>query len=332
MLKQFSVLLKKDIHFIVQSKFYLVLIGSLLLYSFYINFVYVNTDIGNYPVYVYDQTGGQFALNAENINPVADEQELYKRLHSNSEAVGVLAGPNDAKIIISQSGSERLDYLKQLYAQYLIQDYSSDFLTQIISSDNFELKKRIEMVSVIVFFEITTISFLGIAALFFKEKEMGVLKVYGILPSSKLLFVLSKLIIFLVMEIIFVTVMSLINLGLGYSIIIYFNVLLQILILSPIMVLLGFLFSLIYKNFKQFGFAYTVIIITLTSPVFLFVNTSLEWSGIRYFPTYYLYNNLNKAYFNNINYSSLYYAICGLIVGLLYFIDIKMISRELKRG
>lgn len=332
MFRRFSALLKKDIHFIFQSKFYLIMIGSLLVYSLYINFVYVKIDTGNYPVYVYNKTGVLLALKRDNIREVDNEQELYKLLDSNKESIGILAEPQGLKIIISESGSKKIDNGKRLYAQYLIQDNQSNVITQIIGFENFELKKRIEMVSVIVFFEITTLSFLGIAALFFKEKEMGVLKVYGVVPVSKLLFIISKLLIFFLMEIMFVTLISFINLGFGYSVEVFYNLFLQVVILSPMMVLLGFLFSFLYKNFKQFVFAYTVIIIALTSPVFLFVNTSLEWSGIRYFPTYYLYSSLNKAYFNNLNHSFDYYLICGIVLFLLCWVDIKLFDRELERG
>lgn len=332
MFKQFSALIKKDIRFIMQSKFYLIMIGSLVVYSLYINFVYVKIDTDNYPVYVYSKTSEQLELNSDKIKNIDDEQEFYKLLDSNKESIGIIAEPEDFKIIFFASGSKKIDNVKRLYAHSLIQNNNSNVITQIIGDENFELKKRIEMVSVIVFFEITTISFLGIAALFFKEKELGVLKVYGVLPASKLLFIFTKLLVFSLMEMLFVIMINLINLGFGYSFQVCFKLALQVVILSPLMVLLGFFFSLIYKNFKQFVFAYTVIIIAMTSPVFLFVNTSLEWSGIKYFPTYYLYNSLNKAYFNNLIPNIGYYFICCLSLGLLYWVDLKLFNRELERG
>lgn len=329
---QFSSLLKKDLRLVVQSKFYLIIIGSLLVYSLYINFVYVKTDIDNYPVYVYNRTEDQLGLNADNIKHVHDDEEFYQLLESDKESIGILVDSPGIKIIISESGSKKTDNLKQLYAQDIIQNDRSEISPEIIGLENFKLKKRIEMVSVIVFFEITTISFLGIAALFFQEKKLGVLKVYGVLPASKLLFIFSKVLIFFLLEIFFVTFINWINLEFFYSWQVSLNLVLQVAILSPMMVLLGFFFSLIYKNFKQFVYAYTVIIIAMTSPVFLFVNTQFEWSGIKYFPTYHLYSNLSQAYFNNLSPQISYYLFCIFSLSLLCWVDYKLFNRELVRG
>lgn len=334
MFRQFSSLLRKDLSLIIQSKLYLVLIGSLLVYSLYINFVYVNTDTPNYTVYVYEQTEGRLGIKRDNMIPVDDIDEFYKLLASDNDSIGIIVESDGMKIMISETGSKKTDNLKQLYAEQLIQNDQSEIIIEKIGLEDFELKKRIEMVSVIVFFEITTISFLGIAALFFKEKNLGVLKVYGVMPASKLLFISSKILIFSLMELLFVTLINLINLGYGYSLQVYFDLILQIAILSPMMVLLGFFFSLVYKNFKQFVYAYTVIIMAMTSPVFLFVNTPLEWSGIKYFPTYYLYNSLNQVYFKNFSHNNnlVYYLICSLCLGLLCWVDLKLFNRQLERG
>ena len=50
----FFALLKKDFHLMVSSKFFLLAIGSLILYTCYINFVYVKLDQEIFPVYLYD--------------------------------------------------------------------------------------------------------------------------------------------------------------------------------------------------------------------------------------------------------------------------------------
>lgn len=51
-------LLKKDFRLMLASKFFLLALGSLILYSCYINLVYVRLDQETYPVYLYEPHGG----------------------------------------------------------------------------------------------------------------------------------------------------------------------------------------------------------------------------------------------------------------------------------
>lgn len=59
MWKGFCGLLKKDFKLMLSSKFFLLALGSLVLYSCYINFVYVKLDQEIYPVYLYDPQNTQ---------------------------------------------------------------------------------------------------------------------------------------------------------------------------------------------------------------------------------------------------------------------------------
>ena len=54
MWKGFSHLLKKDVKMMLSGKFFLLALLSLILYSCYINFIYVNVDQENCRVYLYD--------------------------------------------------------------------------------------------------------------------------------------------------------------------------------------------------------------------------------------------------------------------------------------
>ena len=45
---------QKDFRLMLASKFFLLTLGSLILYSCYINLVYVRLDQQIYPVYLYD--------------------------------------------------------------------------------------------------------------------------------------------------------------------------------------------------------------------------------------------------------------------------------------
>lgn len=331
MVKQFITIIKNDMNTVIKSKLLLITIGSLLLYSLYINLVYVNTDIKEYPIYVYDEEESR-RIFADSITYVKSEEELYERLNSDKEAVGILGDSAESKIILHNSGDSRIDNSKVLYAKSYFNKNNINIPKEILGTINFKQQKRLEMTSVIVFFEITAISFLSVAALFFKEKQMGVLKVYSILPIYRFLLIFSKITVFMIIEIVFITVLSLININFSFLCKIYFHVILQVLILSPLMILLAFIFSLVYKNFKQFIFAFTIIIVIFTSPVFLFVNTPLNWSGIKYFPTYYLYNNMHNAFFNKLIHNPIYYIYCVSVLVILFYMNMKMINREMVKG
>ena len=52
MWRGFLALLKKDFKLMLSGRFFLLALGSLILYSCYINFVYINLDQNIYPVYL----------------------------------------------------------------------------------------------------------------------------------------------------------------------------------------------------------------------------------------------------------------------------------------
>ena len=65
MWRGFLALLKKDIKLMLSGRFFLLALGSLILYSCYINFVYINLDQNIYPVYLYDPLHTQSTASAE---------------------------------------------------------------------------------------------------------------------------------------------------------------------------------------------------------------------------------------------------------------------------
>ena len=65
MWRGFLALLKKDFKLMLSGRFFLLALGSLILYSCYINFVYINLDQNIYPVYLYDPLHTQSTASAE---------------------------------------------------------------------------------------------------------------------------------------------------------------------------------------------------------------------------------------------------------------------------
>ncbi|WP_319637190.1 hypothetical protein [[Clostridium] hylemonae] len=182
------------------------------------------------------------------------------------------------------------------------------------------------------FFEIAAVGFLGIAAVLFKEKGMGVIRVHAIMPLRKNLFILSKLAIFLLSDLLFAILLTMLNVGLSDTVSILPAVLLQTALLSLFMALTGLTCTLLLKDFRQFTLAYLLIAIFVSTPVFLSANTSVKLYWIGFHPFYHIYMGLKNAYFGTPTAGPLYYlgyagAIAALFVAV-QFVFQREIGKE----
>lgn len=121
------------------------------------------------------------------------------------------------------------------------------------------MKSRREITCEFLFFELAAGGFLGLASMLFKEKQMGIIRVHGVLPVSKSAFILSKLCLFLLSDLVFSALLTVINLGVSEGLAVLPYVLLQAGILSLLMALVGFFCAVLLPNFKQFSLLYLCI-------------------------------------------------------------------------
>ena len=145
-------------------------------------------------------------------------------------------------------------------------------IIQINDKDTSEIKQRKDMTCEILFFEIVAIGFLGIASLLFKEKQMGVMRITGILPVKRSLFILSKIFAFFICDLCFTVLLVVFNIGFLEGIKILPQVLVQASILSIIMSLVGIGCSMLLRDFKQFSLIYLVVAVFIITPIFLSAN------------------------------------------------------------
>lgn len=237
MWRGFLVLLKKDFKLMLSGRFFLLALGSLILYSCYINFVYINLDQNIYPVYLYDPLHTQSTASAE-----ITEVDSIEKLQAESRdgyAVGIDASNGTPEIIMVSSGIDSTDRYRAAYANFLLSP-KLHTAAEIIGQDNKEMKNRREITCEFLFFELTAVGFLGLASLLFKEKQMGLIRVHGVLPVSKTAFIVSKLGLFLLSDLVFATLLTVINLGIPVGLSVLPHVLLQTGILSMFMALAGF--------------------------------------------------------------------------------------------
>ena len=286
---------KKDIRMLVSGRFFLMSLGFLVLYTLYVNLGYVKfMNARLYNVYLYDPDKTQTTVSAS-VQRVSSKETLDAILLDDTNGVGIDAGTGTPQLIFYET-TENADRHRADYALSLLQP-SGHYSAKIIGTNTPEQKARKEITCELLFFEIAAVGFLGIAAVLFKEKNMGVIRVHAILPLRKNLFILSKLAIFLLSDLVFAILLTALNVGMRDTASILPAVLFQTTLLSLIMALTGLICALLLKDFRQFTLAYLLIAVFVATPVFLSANTAIKPDWIRFHPFYHIYMGLKNAYF-----------------------------------
>lgn len=309
------------------GKFFFVALGSLLLYTLFINFGYLNFMHAEiYNVYLYDPVGTQtvvFPL----VHPVSSMEELDAALARDTNGVGINASDGKPGIVL-YTAAEKADRHRADYALSLLHP-GEEYTPVTVGGNTSEMKQRKDITCELLFIEIVAVGFLGIASVLFKEKQMGVIRVHAIMPLKKSLFVFSKIFLFLLTDLAFAALMILFNVGLAEAGGILPGVLLQTAILSLIMALVGFGCTMLLGDFKQFSLAYLVIALFAATPVFLAANTSVKMAWIEYHPFYHVYMGLKNAFFGMPVTRPAYYICAACVIVLLFGIVEAAFRKEM---
>ena len=328
--KGFCALFKKDCRMLVSGKFFLMAIGFLVLYTAYVNLGYIRfMQMPPYNVYLYDPTGTQMEKSPL-VQIVSSMEDMDAALLSDANGVGLDASSGDVRVVLYK-GAEHVDRHRADYALSLLKPSASP-APEVLGTNTPEQKARKEITCELLFFELAAVGFLGIAAVLFKEKGMGVIRVHAILPVRKDLFLLSKLAVFLLSDLAFAVLLTLLNVGATDGAAILPAVLLQTAILSLMMALVGLLCALLLKDFRQFTLAYLVIAIFAATPVFLSANTSIKFDWIGYHPFYHVYMGLKNAYFRTGISLAYYIGAVGMIVPLFLVVRLAFHREIGKEG
>ena len=322
--KGFCALFKKDCRMLASGKFFLLAVVFLILYTAYVNFGYIRfMQMPPYNVYLYDPAGTRTEASPL-VHGVSSLEAMDEALQADANAVGLDASAGDVRVVL-YAGSEHIDRHRADYALSLLRP-SANSAPEAIGSNTPEQKARKEITCELLFFELAAVGFLGIAAVLFKEKGMGVIRVHAILPLRKNLFLLSKLAVFLLSDLVFAALLTLLNVGLSGGVVLLPAVLLQTAILSLMMALVGLLCALLLKDFRQFTLAYLIIAIFAATPVFLSANTSVKFDWINLHPFYHVYMGLKNAYFGAAV-SPFYYVgvVCAIV---LLFLAVQLAFRR----
>ncbi len=324
--KGFCALFKKDCRMLVSGKFFLMAIGFLVLYTAYVNLGYIRfMQMPPYNVYLYDPAGTQ-TEKSPLVQTVSSMEDMDTALLSDANGVGLDASAGEVQVVLYK-GAEHVDRHRADYALSLLRPSASP-APEVLGTNTPEQKARKEITCELLFFELAAVGFLGIAAVLFKEKSMGAIRIHAILPVRKNLFLLSKLAVFLLSDLVFALLLTLLNVGLADGAAILPAVLIQAAVLSLVMALVGLLCALLLKDFRQFTLAYLIIAIFAATPVFLSANTPVKFDWIGYHPFYHTYMGLKNAYFGTGISLSYYVAAVGVIV-LLFLVVRLAFHREI---
>ncbi|MDO4276113.1 MAG: ABC transporter permease [Eubacteriales bacterium] len=327
MKKGLCALIKKDFRLLLSSKFLLLAAGSLILYSSYINFVYINIEQENFSVYLYDPYHLQERTSS--VKSVGSREELEEKC-SDGNSVGIHISGKKPEIYMISSGIKSIDDYRTAYAiSALSPGHPQKSL--IVGGNSKEMKMRREITAEFLFFELSAVGFLGLAAMLFKEKQMGVVRVYGIMPVRKSSFILSKAGLFLVSDLVFAALLTLINLGFSAGVSVLPGVLVQAGILSLVMAFTGFICAVVLPGFRQFSMLYLVLAVFITTPVFLAGQTGITWEWIKFHPMYHMFKAMKDAYFHTSSVGYSYYITCGTAIILLFLFACRGLSCEMKR-
>ena len=318
--KGFCALFKKDCRMLASEKFFLMAVVFLALYTAYVNLGYIRfMQMAPYNVYLYDPAETQGCKSAL-VQTVPSMEAMDTALLADANGVGLDASAGDVRVVLYK-GAEHIDCHRADYALSLLEP-SASHIPEVLGTNTPEQKARKEITCELLFFELAAVGFLGIAAVLFKEKGMGVIRVHAILPLQKDLFLLSKLAVFLISDLVFAVLLTLLNTGLADGVAVLPAVLIQTAILSLMMALVGLFCALLLKDFRQFTLAYLVIAIFAATPVFLSANTSVKFGWIHWHPFYHVYMGLKNAYFGTAVSPAYYAGAVGTIV--LLFLAVRL--------
>ena len=317
-MKSIFSLFKKDCRMMASGKFFFIALGSLLLYTLFIHFGYLNfmgDNANMFNVYLYDPEG-MYTEVSPLVLPVASEEELGEALAGDTGGIGIHVKDGNPNIVL-YAGTEKVDRHRADYAFSLLHS-GSGYQPETVGDYTVEMKLRREITCELLFIEIVAVGFLGVASVLFKEKQMGVIRVHAIMPLYNGLFVFSKVFLFLATDLAFAVLMTLFNVGPREAGGVLPAVLTQTGILSLIMALTGFGCTMLLKDFRQFSLAYLVIALFVATPVFLSANTAIKMDWIYYHPFYHVYMGLKNAFFGTPVTNPVYY-ICVVCVIILLF-------------
>lgn len=166
-------------------------------------------NANSYNVYLYDPVE-TYTQVPSMIHSVTSGEELDEALAGDASGGVEIHIKDGNPNIVLYAGTEKVDRHRADYAFSLLHS-GREYKPETMGHNNPEMKQRREITCELLFIEIAAVGFLGIASVLFKEKQMGVICVHAIMPLKRRLFVFSKIVLFLLTDLAFAALLTLLT-------------------------------------------------------------------------------------------------------------------------
>ena len=221
-----------------------------------------------------------------------NEEELRSALAEKQKAVGVifngsLEDPAFEIIVQGNISTENINLLKagldSVIKGYTGTSQSVAAKTTILMPDSEPIPLNKNMIPIFMTFEVILLGFLIGAVLIFQSKQEGTLRSYKVSPGGTLVFILSKVILYGVLSVVYGVAVSLIAFGFTPN---YLQLCLLILLSSTLMTFLGLGFAVFFTNISEWFFAGALLMVAAMIPTLSYVMPVFSPAFITWIPTY----------------------------------------------
>lgn len=169
------------------------------------------------------------------------------------------------------------------------------------------------LVPVFLTYEVVALGFLLIAVMIFQEKTEGSIHAYRVSSSGTTIYILSKVVIFTLMAVLYGVVVTISTVGFNID---YATLLSLIVLASIFMTLLGLLVSIFFNNISEFLFVPFRVILIMQLPTISYINPSFAPGFIKWIPMYAVLFGFREALFSTGKENYLFPFLIILIAGI----------------
>ena len=223
---------------------------------------------------------------------ISSEAEMQATLAESQRAQGVifrgsLEAPEFEIIVQGNINEQNINLLKKSL-DTLIQTMRG--ATQpvnaeitILSPDSEPIPLNKNMIPIFMSFEVILLGFMIGAVLIFQSKQEGTIRAYRVSPGGTLVFILSKVILYDTISLIYGLVVALAAFGTAPN---YLHLALMILGASTLMTLLGLAIAVFFTNISEWFFAGAMLLVVAMMPTLSYAMPIFTPAFITWIPTY----------------------------------------------
>jgi ABC-2 type transport system permease protein/fluoroquinolone transport system permease protein len=304
----------------------------------------VNTEAQEY---FYDASESQLfthylaAADAPDENVVSSEAEMQAALAESQRALGVIFRGSleepEFEIIVQGNISEQNINLLKKGLDTIIQGMQGtlepvDAEVTILKPGSQAIPLNKNMIPIFMSFEVILLGFMIGAVLIFQSKQEGTIRAYRVSPGGTLVFILSKVILYDGISLIYGLVIALIAFGTTPN---YLHLILLILAGSTLMTFLGLGIAVFFTNISEWFFAGALLLVVAMLPTFSYAMPIFTPAFITWIPTYQIIFGFRDILFGLGSPSALNQTFLILCIGLavsFVFCYLAVDKRLMKAG